>query len=97
MADQGFSVLITDEGRSGTVDYVEGELRLPLWWEFTIDGAWVWAPSPDEWDGYWRAHGAEGAAGRREEILARVADECIRQRAQSAHARVDSDGVTLRF
>ncbi len=92
-----YGVLIADHGRSGSVDYVEGDLRLPLWWEFTMDGAWVWAPSPGEWDAYWSGRGALGAVGRRKEILARVAEACVRKRAPSAKAEVDSDGVTLRF
>jgi hypothetical protein len=47
-----FAVKIVDEGRSGSVTYCEGAIALALWWEFTTDGAYVWAPSPEQWDGY---------------------------------------------
>lgn len=97
MAEEGYRVVITDQGHAGTVEYVEGDLRLPLWWEFTTGGAWVWAPSPVQWDAYWASSGAPQAAGRRDEILQRVARECVRQRATSVSFEVDEDGVSLRF
>lgn len=92
-----FTVKIVDEGRSGSVSYCEGAMALALWWEFTMDGAYIWAPSPEQWDGYWRSNGAPDAAGRREEILARVAAEAVRQRATSAKSSIGDDVVTLKF
>ena len=96
-SDSGYEVLITDQGRSGGVEYHEGEIRVPLWWEFTLTGAWIWAPSPDAWDAYWQSNGVKGVTGRREEILTRVAAATVRQRATSARASVDEAGVTLEF
>ena len=92
-----FEVLITDEGRAGTVEYRERGFSLPLWWEFTMTEAWIWAPSPSQWDDYWRSKGASGAVGRRQEILERVASETKRKRAESAVTEVESDGVHLKF
>ena len=92
-----FEVHITDEGRSGSVEYREGGLSLLLWWEFTMDGAWIWAPDSSQWDEHWRARGVMGAVGRRNEILERVASETKRKRAESARTEVCSDGVHLKF
>lgn len=97
MSESNYEVLITDEGRSGSVEYREGDLVLPLWWEFTMDGAWIWAPSPEQWDAYWAANGAAAAAGRRDEILGRVGAETVRKRASSGKSKVGSDGVHIRF
>lgn len=97
MAEATFQVLITDEGRAGGIDYVEGELSLHLWWEFTMDGAYIWAPPPDQWDAYWASNHQAGAAGRRDEILQRVASETVRKRAQSAAFTIDDDGINLKF
>jgi hypothetical protein len=91
-----FTVTIVDQGRAGTVTYCEGAMTLALWWEFMTDGAWIWAPSPAQWDEYWKAK-APGAIGRRDEILARVAAETKRQRASSARISIDDDGISLRF
>ena len=91
-----FTVKVVDEGRSGSVSYCEGAMTLALWWEFTMDGAYVWAPSPEQWDGHWKAS-APGAIGRRDEILARVAAETKRQRASSARTSIGDDGITLKF
>ena len=94
---ESFTVKIVDEGRSGSVTYSEGAMALALWWEFTTDGAYVWAPAPEQWDGYWRSNGAPDAAGRRDEILARVAAETKRQRASSARISIGDDGISLKF
>jgi hypothetical protein len=93
---ESFTVKIVDEGRAGSVTYCEGTMALALWWEFTTGGAYVWAPSPEQWDAYWK-ESAPGAAGRRDEILARVAAETVRQRATSARSSIDDDGINLRF
>src|SRR5437867_246970 len=97
MDSDEFQVLIVDEGRAGSVEYVEGCMKLPLWWEFTMNGAYIWAPSEEHWDSYWSSHGAGGAVGRREEILQRVASEAIRKRAPDAKSSVDDEGVHIKF
>ena len=62
-----------------------------------MNGAWIWAPSPEQWDGYWLANQADRAVGRREEILTRVMEETIRKRASSAKGEISEDGVNLKF
>jgi hypothetical protein len=92
-----FTVKIVDQGRAGTITYCEGAMTLALWWEFMTDGAWIWAPSAAQWDDYWRTRNAPDAAGRRDEILGRVAAETKRQRATSARTSIDDDGISLKF
>jgi hypothetical protein len=91
-----FVVTIVDEGRSGSVTYREGAMALALWWELEMDGAYIWAPSPAQWDDYWRTS-APAAVGRRDEILARIAEATVKQRASSARTRIADDGITLKF
>jgi hypothetical protein len=91
-----FTVTIIEQGRAGTIVYREGAMELALWWELTMNGAYIWAPTPEQWDAHWQAS-APAAAGHRAEILARVAAEAVRQRAKSARTSIGDDGISLTF
>ncbi len=90
-----WSVGIGQDGRGGTIRYREPGGHLDFWWEFGGGDAIaiVQVGTADEWrrDHAW-------AAERRDEILRRVADEVIRQRAPSCTADVDEQGwMTFRM
>jgi hypothetical protein len=74
----GWTVQIAERGRSGTIAYREGEDTLVLSWEFggTAEVVAILALAADRWDARHR-----WAAGRRTEILSRVGEEVVRQKA----------------
>ncbi|MCB0793349.1 MAG: hypothetical protein KDB88_01310, partial [Flavobacteriales bacterium] len=88
-------VTITEQGRSGTVIYGEGDERISGWWEFgggdTL--AIVHMGSASEWV---QAH--PWAADHRSAILHRIADEVVRQKAAGRFAEIDEEGgwITIR-
>ncbi len=81
-----WSVVIHEDGRRGQVVYRESSGSLAFYWEFgggnTV--ATIQVGDPETWQ---RQHG--WAVGRRAEILRRVADEVIRQKAPSCRAEID--------
>ena len=87
-------VIITEEGRSGSVSYQEGDHRITGWWEFAGGDAVaiVNMGSASEW-----THGHPWAVERRAAILRFVADEVVRQKASSCKAEIDEEGgwITL--
>lgn len=90
-----WSVLITEQGRGGTVTYREPGGDIPMTWEF--GGNDVVAMIRFEEEAVWIAW-YPWAASRRKEILQRVADEAIRQKAPSCLAEIDerSGWINLR-
>ena len=93
----GYWVRTEDEGRSGLLEYLEGQLRLPFEWEFLATGAAIPVPAAGEWDAYWVERGQAGAAGRRGEILERLAREVCRQKAPGARVTVHPTEIHLAF
>jgi len=83
---QDWSVIIDQQGRGGTVNYREAAGSIPMSWEF--GGADVVAIIYFENESAWRLQ-YPWAAERRTEILRRVADEVIRQRAPGCRAEID--------
>ena len=92
-----YRVEIESGGRAGDVFYIEGGRRLPLWWEYVLNGAAIDAPSSEEWDTYCDKHSAEWAKGRRTEILERVAIEAQRQQAPSSTFIINEQGIEIEF
>lgn len=84
--NEGRSVTITRDGRSGTLIYREAAGQLSFYWEFGGGDAFaiVQAGSRDEWKKHhpW-------AAARRTEILRFVAAETVRQEAPGCRPEVD--------
>lgn len=81
-----WSLIIEEQGRSGTVNYREAAGSIPMSWEF--GGADVVAIIYFENESTWRQR-YPWAVERRVEILRRVADEVIRQRAPGCRAEID--------
>jgi hypothetical protein len=85
-------VRIVENGRDGEVVYEEGGRALSFYWAF---GAGDVVTSVAVGDlGEWRANHPQ-AADRREEIIARIGAEVIRQRAPSCRAEIDAAGRHL--
>lgn len=91
----GATVVITEEGRSGSVIYRQGEIQITGWWEFAgsdaiaivnMGRAAEW-PSEHPWSNEQR--------GR---VLRFVADEIIRQKCAGCVADIDEESgwITIR-
>jgi hypothetical protein len=85
-----WKVVISGDGRAGTMTYGEGDNRIRFDWE--IGGrdvvAIITGPPPQNWDSE-----LAWASGRRREILGRVAQEAIRSMAPTSYAEL-TDGET---
>ena len=81
-----WSVGISEQGRYGSVTYRDPAGSLSFYWEFGGGTTVASITVGDEAE--WREK-HPWAAGRRAEILRRVADEVIRQKAPSSRAEID--------
>lgn len=88
-SDMSWKVEINEDGRSGQVRYSEGPTASVFYWEFgggdTV--ASISVPRKAKW-----VKETPWPIERREEILRRVADEVIRQRAPKCVAEFDERG-----
>jgi len=90
---QDWSVDIETRGRDGTVHYSEGPNRVRFYWEFggaprivaIISGV-----RPGEWD-----ESVPWAKGRRVEIMHRIAEGVIRQKAPGCTAEYFEDRTVI--
>ena len=92
MFDQ-FTVTISNDGRSGYVFYSEGLLRKhSFYWEFAGGDVVVSinVPSPVTWTA-----ALPWAAGRRDEVLQRVAEELRRQQCPSCDPRIGDQWIEM--
>ena len=92
-----FAVQITQQGRGGTYYYLEHGAKLPFHWDFSSEGVEIYVPTPDEWTAYCEQHGATWAAGKRQQILERVAEEVRRRKAKYARITIEDHWVVLTF
>lgn len=86
---------ITEGGRSGDIVYRESGGAYSTWWEFAAGPrvlAFIAVPSPDWWD-----RQVPWAAGRREEILVRIASEVIRQKAPAHGYAVGDEYIDILY
>lgn len=83
---------ISEEGRGGTITYREGDHRLAFAWEFAVNGVLVFVPSTAQWDA-----NAPWAAGRRAEVLLRVAEGVKWRKAPGATYTIDEQCIDMRF
>ena len=92
-----YKVEIDQTGRGGGIRYTEDEQALSLDWEFASDGVDVFVPTPEQWDAYWQNRDAAWAAGRRQEILERVAEEVRKQKATSSKVTIEDNWIHFGF
>ena len=81
-----WSVTIAQSGRSGSITYRESAGSMPFYWEFGGSDAVaiIWIEKPPVWSSRY-----PWAVERKHEILERVADEVIRQKASACSADID--------
>jgi hypothetical protein len=81
-----WSVVIHQDGRSGRIDYREGDRLASVDWEFGGDDVVViiMTTSSDEWDQLY-----PWAAGRQTEILRRIGPEVVAQKARGCVVDLD--------
>ena len=88
---------IVQSGSGGTIYYAENERKLPFSWEFAVDGALVFVPLPPHWDNFCERNDLPQARNRRDEILKRVGEEIIRQKAAGAKYAIEDDYISISF
>ena len=92
-----YAVKIIQTGRGGTVYYQENAAALPFDWEFAVDGALLFVPSVPYWSNFCERHDLPQARFRRDEILKRVCEEIIRQKAAGAKYAIEDDYASISF
>ena len=81
-----WSVEVRSSGRSGSVEYREEAGALSLYWEFGGEDAvaCIWTGDVPKWMAQY-----PWAVGHRRQILERVAEEVVRQKAPNCRAEID--------
>ncbi len=92
-----YKVKITQSGRGGTIFYLENAQELPFGWEFAINGALLFVPSPPHWNNFCDRNDLPQARNRRDEILKRVCEEVIRQKTSGAEYEIEEDYISISF
>ncbi len=92
-----YEVKIIDSGRGGTIFYLENGKELPFGWEFAINGALLFVPSPPHWNNFCANNDLPEAQNRRAEILERVCEEVVRQKAAGAKYEIGDDYISISF
>ena len=92
-----YKVEIEQTGRGGTIKYYEDGGMITFDWEFAINGADIFVATPKQWDMNCRGRGAGWAAGRRQEILERVAEEVRAQKATTSVVSIEDNWIHLTF
>jgi hypothetical protein len=91
---QGYDVTIeTPGGRAGWIEYGEHGERCRFGWELLGGGRsvlYVMVPGPEQWDS-----DVPWARGRRQQILARVAEEVVRQKCPSCRWELDDEQISF--
>jgi len=92
-----YEVKITQSGRGGTICYLENEKQLPLGWEFAMNGALIFVPSPSRWNYFCGENDLPEANDRRDEILRKVCQEIISRKASGAKYEIGDDYISISF
>ena len=89
-----WGVSFDEQGRDGYVHYKEGERMLSFYW--AIGGGDVVSTISVGDDAEWRATYPD-LVGRRDEIIARIAEASIRERTPNSRWEIDETGRFLNF
>jgi hypothetical protein len=91
------AIKFKSEGPAGMVYYSEQDFTLPFYWERGTVGFDVYLPTSEQWFAFCDEHNAEGAKGRRDKIVARLANTITRQEAKCAKVTIDDSGITFSY
>lgn len=92
-----YEIKVSQEGRGGTVFYVEDEKELPFDWEFSTIGAYIFVPTPESWDVFCESHKMELAKGRRQEILETTGREICRRQTFNGTFQIGDNWLEILF
>ncbi len=94
-SNESWEVVVETRGQCGSANYVEGADTIRFGWEFGGRDiiAMISGPEPSTWDDQY-----PWAVGRRHEIMRRLAQALIEQKASGCRAEFDFDRtlITLR-
>lgn len=83
---------IEQSGRGGSITYKEEDKRAVFGWEFSMGGVTIFVPTLEQWDNEF-----PWAAGRRAEVLLRVAEGVKWRKAPTATYEIDDDAIEFHF
>ena len=92
-----YEVKVTQSGRGGVIYYSENGKKLPFDWEFAINGALLFAPSPAHWNYFCDKNNLPEAQNRRDKILTRICEEVICQQTSGAEYEIGDDYISITF
>ena len=89
-----WKVTIETRGQAGIINYTEEKNIIKFNWEFGAHDiiAFIW-----KYDSEQRDKSYPWAVGRKKEILKRVAEEVIKQRAQNCRAEIEYERTTIKI
>ena len=92
-----YEVRITQSGRGGTIYYTENAQQISFDWEFAINGALLFVPSPRQWNDFCVGNDLPQAQNRHDEILETVCEEVLRQKTSGAGYTIGDDYISISF
>ena len=92
--EKTWQVTIVTKGQAGLVYYIEESNSARFEWEYGAYDiiAFVWGTLSENWDSTY-----PWAIGRRQDIMRRVAEEVIKQRARNCWADFDYDHTNIKI
>ena len=92
-----YAIKFESQGPVGMVYYLEHDFTLPFYWERTTVGYDIYLPTPEKWTAFCDEHNAGSAIERREEIVARLADEVARKEPKGTKVSIGDDGIAFSY
>lgn len=92
-----YEIKISQEGRGGIIFYVEDEKELPFDWEFSTTGAYIFVPTPENWNVFCESHKSEAAKDRRQEILETIGCEICRRQTFDGTFQIKDNWLEILF
>lgn len=90
-------VLISQDGRGGTIYYREGDAEMDFWWEFSMSGVLIGVPSPAQWNAVCDSHKTPGFKDRRDEILESIAQGVCQQQSLAPNYKISDGYIDIYF
>lgn len=92
-----YTVSVKQTGRGGTIFYAENGTELSFDWEFSMTGATVFVPTPQQWKTFCESEKFPNAQDRRQEILENLGAELCRQQTSNGTFEIYDQWLEIIF
>jgi hypothetical protein len=92
-----YKVTVSQTGRGGTIFYHENEAELSFDWEFSMTGATVFVPTPQQWENFCKTRNFPNGDGRRQEVLENLGTELCRQQTSNGTFEISDNWLEIIF